>query len=328
MLKETTTYTLYSTERIYRKSTLISFYFQKNAKVIKKYSPIDINGERLRVNLETGETSCYKLKDVLASHNASLRRTVIEMNTLLSMNDFDWFLTLTFDRHKIDRTNAQAVFDCYKKWINNLKKQFPNTGYMTFPERHEDGCFHFHMLVNGITAKQLGLVDSGKVCCSWATNKNGVASKDYFNKTKYLQELKETDGEPIYNVTSFAYGYSTVSRIVSRERCNSYVKKYVEKALGSTDVFKKRFYYSDNLKRPDIIKRVIGSDYLLSKNLLELDVINENKLVKYSDSQPYLSEYNVLQVNISNETKNVVLNGFKPVSIKPVFNGKQEKMNL
>ena len=160
---DTTTYNLYSTERIYRDYTLASFYFQKNKKVVKKFAPLDFNGERVRVNLLTGETSYYKKKDIIQSHKASLRRTVIAMNMLLSMNDFDWFWTLTFDKDRVDRTSAEAVFNCYEKYINNLKHKCPEFKYMTFPEQHEDGCFHFHLLVAGLTVKDMGLVNSGKV---------------------------------------------------------------------------------------------------------------------------------------------------------------------
>ena len=66
---------------------------------------------------------------------------------------------------------------------------------MTFPERHEDGNFHFHMLINGLTPKQLGLVNSGKVCCSWAKKKTdygvekiGYCSREHFEKTKQFQK--------------------------------------------------------------------------------------------------------------------------------------------
>ena len=106
----------------------------------------------------------------------------ILMNMLLEMNDFDWFATLTFDKDKIDRTDDEIVFNAYKKYINNIKKQFPSLGYMCFPERHEDDCIHFHMLLNGIRPKELGLVNSGKVCCSWATFKNKVSSYEYFER--------------------------------------------------------------------------------------------------------------------------------------------------
>lgn len=326
---DTTTYNLYSIERVYRDKTLVSFFFQKNKKVVKKFAPIDCDGQRYRANLETGEISCYKMRDVMSSHNASLRRTIIAMNMLLGMNDFDWFWTLTFDDEKIDRTNAQEVFNCYVKYINRLKKSCPSMGYMTFPEQHEDGCFHFHMLVNGITPKQMGLVDSGKVCCHWATKKNGVCSKEYFNKTKHFYTLKDTDGEPIYNVTSFYYGYTTASRICSRERCNTYVKKYVEKALGSTDIFKKRFYYSSNLNTPDVVKRLIGSDFEEPKVMTELDCIKNNKLYKHSEGIPYLSAYNVLQIKIDNQTKKFLDEGLTPIkSTSLPFNGYQEKIQI
>ena len=313
------TYNLYSTERRYKKETLISYYFQPNRKIIKKCSPIDINGERFRLNNQTGEITEYKKKEILASYGASLRRTTILMNMLLSMNDFDWFWTLTFDKEKIDRFDDKQVFDCYKKYINNLKHKFPSFKYMCFPERHddEDHCIHFHLLVAGITAKQMGLVNSGKVCCHWAVKRGikiGLCSKEFYDKTKHLHELKDTDGEPIYNITTFAYGYTTVSRICSRERCNSYVKKYVEKALGSTEIFKKRFYYSSNLNTPDIVKKLVGADFTTPKDINNLSILQNNPLIQNAKGQPYLSEYNVLQIKIDNEIKDSIDKGQIPLS--------------
>lgn len=314
MKKKTTTYSLCSTERRFRNETLISYYFQSNKKIIKKRSPIDIDGERYRLDLETGEISTYSKKDILDSYGASLRRTRIAMNLLLTMNDFDWFWTLTFDKDKVDRENDQVVFDCYVKYIHNIKERFPTFKYMCFPERHEDGCIHFHLLVAGLTPKQMGLVNSGKVCCSWATKKGGIASKEYFEKTKELHKdhLKETDGETIYNITTFTYGYTTVSRICSRERCNSYVKKYVEKALGSTEVFKKRFYYSSNLNVPNVVKRIIGADF---DSPQQIDTLLKNDVfVKNADGIYKNEDYNVLQVKINNKTKDLIDNGFVPFS--------------
>lgn len=308
------TYNLYSTERRYRSETLISYYFQPNKTIIKKCSPIDIDGERYKLIHETGELENYTKKDILNSYGASLRRTAISMNMLLSMNDFDWFWTLTFDNAKIDRTNAEAVFNCYKKYINNIKHKYSNFKYMTFPEQHEDGCYHFHLLTAGLTPKQMGLVNSGKVCCHWAKKKyNGIVSKEYFEKTKHLHELKETDGETIYNATSFAYGFTTVSRIVSRERCNSYVKKYVEKALGSTEIFKKRFYYSSNLNVPSVVKRTIGADFDMPSEIDKLSILQNNLLVQKAKGQPYVN-HNVMQIKVDNEIKDCIDKGFIPVT--------------
>lgn len=320
--KKSPTYNLYSTERRYKDETLMSFYFQPNNKIIKKFSPIDINGERYRLDLQTGGIREYTKKEMLASFNASLRRTTIAMNMLLSMNDFDWFWTLTFDNERIDRYNDKQVFECYVKYINNLKHKYPKFKYMCFPERHEDNCIHFHLLVADITTKQMGLVNSGKVCCHWAMKKGkkiGLCSREYFEKTKHLHELKDTDGETIYNITTFAYGYTTVSRICSRERCNSYVKKYVEKALGSTEVFKKRFYYSSNLNVPDVVKKLIGADFDTPKDIDKLSCLQNNIFIKNAKGQPYVSDYNVMQVRIDNEIKDFIDKGLILLSEKEIL---------
>ena len=246
--------------------------------------------------------------------NASLRRTKIAMNMLLEMNDFDWFATLTFDKEKIDRTNDEEVFNAYKKYIDNTKKKFPSLGYMCIPERHEDKCIHFHLLINGMTPKQLGLVNSGKVCCSWATLKNKIASKEYFERTKHEHELTETDGLPVYNITTFPFGYTTVTKIASRERCNSYVKKYVEKALGSTEIFKKRFYYSSNLKVPSIVDRLVGADFETPKNLTKLNIIKNNPHLQNADFVNYNKDHNILQFWEDNEIKQNIDDGYIPLS--------------
>lgn len=326
------TYNLYSTERELKNETLISYYFQRNKKIIKNFSPVDINGERFRLNLESGEITEYKKQDIMNSFQVSLKRTKICMNLLLAVNDFDWFWTLTFDKAKIDRTDDKQVFDCYKKYIDNLKHQFPSFKYMTFPERHKDGCFHFHLLVAGLTPKQMGLVNSGKVCCHWAKKKyNGICSREYFEQTKNQHTLKDTDGETIYNATSFIYGYTTVSRIVSRERCNSYVKKYVEKALGSTDVFKKRFYYSSNLNVPTSVKKLIAADFDTIKTIDCIPSVINSPYVKCAKAKPNVNDYNVLQIKIDNNAKTLIDSGIIPLSnyeYADIFNNENEQQNL
>lgn len=327
MNRNSNTYSLCSTERRFKDNTLISYYFKPNKKIIKKCSPIDIDGERYRFYHETGEIENYTKKDILACRDVSVRRTRIAMNMLLMMNDFEWFWTLTFDKEKIDRTNDKQVFNCYKKYINNIKHKYSTFKYMCFPERHEDNCVHFHLLVAGLSPKQMGLVNSGKVCCHWAmkkTDKNfeklGYCSKEFYEKTKDQHELTETDGEPIYNISNFAYGFTTVSRICSRERCNSYVKKYVDKALGSTEIFKKRFYYSSNLNIPSVVKHIISPDFEKIEKIDKLDYIKQNNYVEYSSSQYMNEDYNVLQVKIENRTKDLLDCGFAILTNKQTKN--------
>lgn len=221
---------------------------------------------------------------------------------LLEMNSFDWFATLTFDKERVDRMDDTKIYELYKKYINNIKKQVPNIRYLTVIERHEDSAIHFHILIGGATAHELGLVNSGKVCCSWATFKNGICSKEYFERTKATHELRDTDGLTVYNITSFCYGYTTATRIAHREKCNSYIKKYIDKALGSTDIFKKRFYYSSNLNVPNVVKRLIGADFDEPLQIDQMPQIMNHDYVKHAKQQR-IGDCNVLQTRIDNTIK-------------------------
>ena len=316
--KQKTAYYLFQKDRIYRDKTLTSLYFKSNKEQVEKKSqPYDIDGIRYKLNLETGEILTYKKSEVQNSMACSLRRTKILMNMLLEMNDFDWFATLTFDKEKIDRTNDELVYHAYKKYIDNTKQRFPSFRYLTVLERHEDGCIHFHLLIGGLTTKQLGLVNSGKVCCSWAYYKNKIASREFFERTKSEHELTDTDGLSVYNVTSFPYGLTTVTRIASRERCNSYVKKYINKDIGkSTEIFKKRFYYSRNLNRPAVVDRLIGADFDTPKNIK--DIMSNNLHFQNADFANYNEEHNILQYWEDNSVKNCIDKGFIPLSQKEI----------
>lgn len=316
--KQKTAYYLFQKDRIYRDKTLTSLYFKSNKEQVEKKSqPYDIDGIRYKLDLETGEILTYKKSEVQNSMACSLRRTKILMNMLLEMNDFDWFATLTFDKEKIDRTNDELVYHAYKKYIDNTKQRFPSFRYLTVLERHEDGCIHFHLLIGGLTTKQLGLVNSGKVCCSWAYYKNKIASREFFERTKSEHELTDTDGLAVYNVTSFPYGLTTVTRIASRERCNSYVKKYINKDIGkSTEIFKKRFFYSKNLNRPAVVDRLIGADFDTPKNIK--DIMSNNLHLQNAEYKNYNEDHNILQYWEDNTVKQCIDNGLVPLSEKEI----------
>ena len=156
--------------------------------------------------------------------------------------------------------------------------------------------------LNGHTEKELGFALTKKVCCSWATKKNGIADIDYYNRTKDKHTLSATDGLPIYNITNFTLGFTTASKIANKEACKSYIKKYISKCLGmSTTKFKRRFWYSQNLAVPEIVKTEIGSGFDFAKDLQhtnDIDLINALRQAKATDDsvfECYNKDYNVLQ---------------------------------
>lgn len=312
------TYNLFVKERRFRNNTFVSYYFRPNKQISKTCSPIDVNGERLQVNHLTGEVNNYKKKTIFENRDASIRRSKILLNMLLEMNDFDWFWTLTFDKDKINREDPVAVFHCYEKYINNLRHKYPLFAYICVPELHEKGCYHFHLLVKGLSVSDMGLTNSGKVCCSWSP-KNGVASLDFYERTKHLYTLvaKETDGQPIYNITTFAYGFTTASRIVSRAKCNSYIKKYIKKSFDSRALeenYRKRFFYGGNLNVPDVVTRLVGSDFKNPKQAIDtLDAVVSDPLYQNSFQRALNTEHNVLQCRVENQVVDYIDRGIIPL---------------
>lgn len=303
-------YALFLSEERYRDETRLAMYFKNTNPKEKTCGPMDYNGRRVKVDYETGEFRYYELEEILANKYNSVERTKRLLNMLLEMNDFDWFCTLTFDKKRIKRDDDKAVYEAYVKYINNIKHQFPSLRYITVLERHKDGCIHFHMVIGGVPWRKLGLVNSGKVCCHWVTKEDKSCSKEYFNRTKKYHVLKDTDGQTLYNITSFIYGFTTASRIVSREKCNTYIKKYVEKALGSTDIFKKRFYYSANLNVPNIVKRCIGADFF-EPSCTEV-YAKSNILFEHSKNPFYSEKYNLSTARISNDKIDNIKRGLIP----------------
>lgn len=306
-------YDLKKTQTIFREKTKISYYYSPREAFVKKTKPVTIDGVRYKQNLETGEVTTYTKQEYDSAQHCSVGRTKRMVDILLEMNEFDWFATLTFDGSRYKRFDDEVVYGLFRKYINNMSHQFPNLEYICFPERHKDNAIHFHMLIGGVTSRQLGLENSGKVCCHWATRKNGICSRSYFEQTKSQHILNETDGLPVYNATKFTYGYTTVTRIASRERCNFYVKKYVEKALGSTEIFKKRFYYSKNLKVPEIISTIIGHGFTTPKQIdLSPEVLDD--ALYQASRKLFKNDYNVLQVEISNDARENISRGLIPLN--------------
>lgn len=137
-------------------------------------------------------------------------------------NDFNMFWTLTFGSVRDDDAKC---FQRLSDWLKYMKKKFGLFDYIFIPERHKDGCIHFHGVTGGFGGV---LVDSGKV--------------------------EPKSREIVYNCENWRYGFSTVTMIRSRRKTASYITKYVTKNLGEGVVpkGKKKYWSSRGLREPVI----------------------------------------------------------------------------
>lgn len=133
---------------------------------------------------------------------ASLARSRSRVLQLAFNNKWDYFVTLTFDKDKIDRYDYKAICASMLKFFDNYKqRKSKDFKYLLIPEQHKDGAFHFHGYFAGIA--------SGDV----RRNEHG-----YFDFVPYRKK----------------YGFCSISTIEDREKCACYVSKYITKDMFNT----------------------------------------------------------------------------------------------
>lgn len=188
----------------------------------------------------------------------SVSRSKQSIYELARNGQWEWFITLTFDGSKIDRYDYRAVTKKLSDWLSNLRKKSPELEYLFVPEQHKDGAYHFH----GLVAKMVNvkIVDSGKKC----------------------------KGEIIYNLGSYRFGFSTMTRVRDNVAVTRYIAKYVTKELLDSTKGRRRYWASRNLERPavDLVQMDPESICCLWQELEE-----DNVYYNYSQSEYYKVQY-------------------------------------
>lgn len=185
----------------------------------------------------------------------SLRRCHNNLSDVLRSNVWSWFVTLTFgDAEK--RLDDQYCRDRFADWRTSVRRNLPNMFYVAVPEYHKKGGLHYHLVLGGVSAKELGLVDSGRVLHhgkSWRR-------KDFFAKG-FEVDIETGEGFTIYNIPSWN-SFSTATEVRSSDAVTRYVSKYMSKANIDPRFYnKKRFYCSANVHRPKVLEQNIPTTF-------------------------------------------------------------------
>lgn len=154
------------------------------------------------------------------SLSVSTNRSKNNLFRIARSNDWDLFVTLTFDREIIDSSDYDLISKKMTTWINNIKSRYcHNLKYLTVPELHKDKIhYHFHCLFANID--NLTLIDSG-----------------------HIDKL----GSKIYNLPEWKYGFSTATFVKDKNKVRNYIGKYITKDLMNNLKYKKRYYCSQNV---------------------------------------------------------------------------------
>ena len=245
---------------------------KRRKKLLKQieYESIEPKGQLNFETMQEYEKNKSKLNRKYAPklENAirSMNRSKNNLMDILKSNDFNFFVTLTFDKNKIDRLDDNKTRKEFAKFVKDLRKDFNNMIYVAVPEYHKKGGLHFHLLLGKVTAEELGLVDSGKFV------KSGRCK-----------------GQTIFNVTKWQSGFSTATKVLDTNAVKYYLSKYLTKGKVDPRFFgKKRFYVSQNIERPQVEKMA----FPCNENFDIFDSIDKNDFnIDYEDAK---KEYCVL----------------------------------
>lgn len=161
-------------------------------------------------------------------------------------NDFEYFVTLTLDKSKIDRSDVNNYIKKLGQYIRDIKK---STGekiqYVLIPEKHKDGeNWHMHGLMKGL--KDLRRYELSE----------NIPKRMKDKIKKYREENLD-----LYEWVGYSrkFGFNCVEPIRNKDACAKYITKYISKNLdsdkGVTEKNKKKYYCSRGLRAAKNIKK-------------------------------------------------------------------------
>ena len=164
------------------------------------------------------------------------RRTIFE---LALCNPWTYFVTLTINGERHNRHDLHGTYKRLSKWLNNYNtRQGTAVRYLLVPEPHQDGAWHFHGLMSGLSPPHL----------------TPFTLRDFIP-----QRLKDMlrEGRVLYNWPAYAnaFGFVSLEAIRDPDCCAGYMTKYITKDLqqSSIELNHHLYYCSKGLQRAQLI---------------------------------------------------------------------------
>lgn len=160
-------------------------------------------------------------------------------------NDFDLFVTFTFNRVRFNAFDYDAVTKVLRKFFDNFRQRVdPAFRYMLIPERHKTGEWHFH----GLCTTPAGLIQPELI----PKTIDGV-----------LNMVPNTPGYWSWPVVNGKFGWFSCSYIRDYFKCVKYITKYITKSFDCDDLKGRRLLLKSNgLKKPELVKTTYETVYL------------------------------------------------------------------
>lgn len=152
---------------------------------------------------------------------------------LAMCNEWDYFCTFTLDPEKYDRYNLARWQKDFSQWLRDQRKNGnPELRYLLLPEHHQDGAWHMHGFIGGLSKKELTPFVRGK-------HPRRLVDGGYLNWEKCSKK----------------FGYCSLGKLRNKAAAATYALKYVQKGFYSrvADLGARLFYASKGLKGARVV---------------------------------------------------------------------------
>lgn len=176
----------------------------------------------------------------------SINRTKTKISDYVLCNNFSHFATFTFSPEKVkDRHDFVEMSSLLKNWLKTEQQNHErNHGfkfkYLIVPERHKDGAWHFHALLENYQ----------NACADFYSSKNPFITVSEIKTAKRFAYRKY--------LVRYTLGRSEIAPIRDKTKMANYIKKYITKEL-ITEPNVKRFWASRNLEKPELVENIVSS---------------------------------------------------------------------
>jgi len=173
--------------------------------------------------------------------SASIRRAKNTVRDLVKSNEWEWWITLTFDKSRIDSDNLNIVHNAWR----TMRRTLHGAKYVAVLEKHKAGGYHLHLLLSNVPF----------LAFERASKSDG--SLVYHKHRQEVYWLKKWQDD---------YGYTKAIKVSpdSSSKIANYITKYITKDMDAVGAFKKRYWASRNLNKPTIEFEL--DDYYLPLN--------------------------------------------------------------
>lgn len=154
----------------------------------------------------------------------NMKRAIQMTYNIAKSNEFDYFVTFTFDPDQVDSFSYDSCVSALTAWMNSVRQK--GVQWLIVPEQHKSGRYHFHALVKGKLKLEPAV--------------NPYTGMPMFSKS----------GRQIFNVGNYKWGFTEATEVGDGKRVASYIAKYLAKDI-TVPKGRKRYWASYGLNRPE-----------------------------------------------------------------------------